>query len=753
MTDLANHASLYLADSEVAALAGGYHGNPFAALGPHLYDLGEDGSFLVVRTFQPYAKEVQLKTEEESYPLVKVHNDGLFQVALEMRPQDLKYKLVSTDYHGGSTEFFDPYSFEQTLSEFDLHLIKEGTHFHTYNKLGAHVCEIDGVKGVSFAVWAPNALRVSIIGDFNNWDGRVLPMRNHPSHGIFEMFVPGIEEGYTYKYEIRSNFAEHVLEKSDPYGFFSEMRPKTASIVADLDRYEWQDKNWMAAEQAARNNIHGPMSVYEVHLGSWRRRWGATNHDESYLNYREIADQLVPYVKSMGYTHIELLPVSEHPFDGSWGYQTVGYYSATSRFGQPQDLMYLIDRCHQENIGVFLDWVPAHFPKDQHGLAKFDGTHLYEHADPRQGEHADWGTLIFNFGRNEVRNFLLSNALFWLDKYHIDGLRVDAVASLLYLDYSKGPGQWVANQYGGRENLEAIDFIRRFNELTHKEYPYTLTSAEDSTAWPMVTKPTFIGGLGFDLKWNMGWMHDILAYMEQDPIFRRYHHNSLTFSLMYAFSENYILPFSHDEVVHLKKSMLDKMPGDTWQKFANLRALYGYMYAHPGKKLNFMGGEFGQWSEWNERTALDWDLLQNPSHKGLQKYVQTLNRLYETEKALYEIDDSWEGFQWLELRDNENSTLVFLRRAKDPNDELVVALNFTPVPRFNYRVGVPKPGFYEEILNSGASEFGGGGVGNFGGVSSENYAWGGHFHSLNLTIPPLGMVILRSPRPQRQAEG
>ena len=743
MTDLANRARLYLEGGETAALAGGYHGNPFSVLGPHLYDLGEDGKWLVVRTFQPYAREVRLKAGEEIFPMERVHDDGLFQVDLPGKSQDFKYKLVNADYKGNSYEFDDPYAFGQTLSEFDLHLIKEGNHFHTYDKLGAHLREIDGVPGTSFAVWAPNAQRVSVIGDFNNWDGRVLPMRHHPSHGIFEMFVPGTREGYTYKYEIRSNLSEFAIEKSDPYGFQSEMRPKTASVVADLENYEWQDKDWVATNRAITNNVHSPISVYEVHLGSWRRRWGASGHDESYLNYREIADQLVPYVKLMGYTHIELLPISEHPFDGSWGYQTTGYYSATSRYGHPRDLMYLIDRCHQENIGVFLDWVPAHFPKDQHGLAQFDGTHLYEHADPRQGEHADWGTLIFNFGRNEVRNFLLSNALFWLDKYHVDGLRVDAVASLLYLDYSKGPGQWVPNQYGGRENLEAIDFIRRFNELAHGEYPDILTSAEDSTAWPMVTKPTYTGGLGFDLKWNMGWMHDVLDFIEQDPVFRRYHHNNLTFSLMYAFNENYILPFSHDEVVHLKKSMLDKMPGDAWQKFANLRALYGYMFTHPGKKLNFMGGEFGQWKEWNERTALDWELLQEPSHRGLQRYVEALNRLYRNEKALYEVDDSWDGFQWLELRDSENSTLAFLRRAKDPDDELVVVLNFTPIPRHNYRIGVPKPGYYQEILNSDSSLYGGGDVGNYGGINSEDYAWGGHYHSLNLTLPPLGMLVLK----------
>jgi 1,4-alpha-glucan branching enzyme len=745
MTELANREKLNLSDSEMAALVKGHHGNPFAALGPHLYDL--DGtSYLVIRAFIPTAREMQVKVDNKLYQMDKVHNDGLFQVALAGQPQNLSYQLAATDHSDRQTVFHDPYAFSQTLTDYDLHLIKEGNHFHTYDKLGAHLTEQNGVKGVAFAVWAPNALRVSIIGDFNSWDGRVLPMRNHPSHGIHEMFVPGLVEGTVYKYEVRSNFTDYPVEKSDPYGFFSEVRPQTASIVTDLDRYEWQDQAWSGGNRAKRNALGAPISIYEVHLGSWRRRWGASGHDESYMSYRELADQLVEYVKDMGFSHIELLPVSEHPFDGSWGYQTIGYFAATSRFGPPQDLMYLIDRCHQNDIGVFLDWVPAHFPKDQHGLALFDGTHLYEHADPRQGEHADWGTLIFNFGRHEVRNFLISNALFWLDKYHIDGLRVDAVASLLYLDYSREPGQWVSNQYGGRENLEAIDFIRRFNELVHLEYPETLTSAEDSTAWPMVTKPTFLGGLGFDLKWNMGWMHDMLDYMVQDPIYRRYHHNSLTFSLMYAFNENYVLPFSHDEVVHLKKSLLDKMPGDAWQKFANLRAIYGYMYTHPGKKLLFMGGEFGQWKEWNERTALDWDLLNYPSHRGMQKYVQTLNRLYESEPALYEVDDSWEGFQWLELRDNENSTLAFLRRAKDPDNELIIALNFTPVPRQNYRIGVPKPGYYQEILNSDSSEFWGNDVGNLGGVQSEDMGWGGHFHSLNLTIPPLGMVILRSPR-------
>jgi 1,4-alpha-glucan branching enzyme len=503
----------------------------------------------------------------------------------------------------------------------------------------------------------------------------------------------------------------------------------------------------MTEERLKKNTINSAISIYEVHLGSWRRRWNARGHDESYLTYRELADQLVKYVKDLGFTHIEVMPITEHPFDGSWGYQTVGYYAVTSRFGSPQDFMYLVDICHQNGIGIILDWVPAHFPKDQYGLGYFDGTHLYEHDDPRQGEHQEWGTFIFNFGRNEVRNFLLSNALFWMDKYHIDGLRVDAVASMLYLDYARPGGDWIPNQYGGRENLEAVSFVKKFNELTHAEFPNVLTCAEESTDWPMVTRPTYMGGLGFDLKWNMGWMHDMLDYMKYDPIYRRYHHSNITFSLMYAFSENFILPFSHDEVVHLKRSMLDKMPGDIWQKFANLRALYGYMFTHPGKKLLFMGSEFGQWKEWSEREALQWTLLDYPSHGGLTKFVAALNNIYKTEPALYEVDNSWTGFQWLELRDSETSTLCFLRRANDPNNELIVACNFTPVPRYNYRLGVPSPGFYTEILNSDSSEFWGSNMGNLGGVYSENIGWGGHYHSISITLPPLGVVIFRSPKP------
>ncbi len=749
MTQMANRDKLKVNQSAIEAIVQGEATDPFGVLGPHQYEV--DGQpYLVVRAFLPTVKSARINAAGTHYPMEKIHEAGLWEGVVENPLSDGQYRLLQTDFSEITTEHSDPYAFGPTLTDFDLHLIHEGQHFRTYEKLGAHPRTIDGVAGVSFAVWAPAAQRVSLVGDFNNWDSRVLPMRKHELQGIWDIFVPGLTVGTIYKYDIKSLIDNYQVEKADPYGFFSEMRPRTASVVVNLDSYHWQDQDWQKSGQAQSNSLRSPISVYEVHLGSWRRRWGAAGHDESYLTYRELAAQLVSYVKELGFTHIELMPISEHPFDGSWGYQTIGYYAVTSRFGQPEDFMYLVDLCHQNGIGVLLDWVPAHFPKDQHGLGFFDGTHLYEHADPRQGEHADWGTLIFNFGRHEVRNFLLSNALFWLDKYHIDGLRVDAVASLLFLDYSKPAGGWVPNKFGGRENLEAIDFLKRFNELVHAEHPATLTSAEDSTAWPMVTKPTYMGGLGFDLKWNMGWMHDMLDYMEQDPVYRRYHHNSLTFSLVYAFNENYILPFSHDEVVHLKHSLVGKMPGDDWQKFANLRSLYAYMYAHPGKKLLFMGDEFAQWGEWNERTALDWDLLNQPGNLGMQKFMTDLNHLYQTEAAFFEVDDSWEGFQWLEARDNENSTLSFLRRARDPQNELLIACNFTPLPRYNYRIGVPKPGFYAEILNSDALQYHGSNIGNLGGVPSDSVSWGGHAKSISLTLPPLAVVILRSPQTPAQ---
>lgn len=563
-------------------------------------------------------------------------------------------------------------------------------------------------------------------------------MQNRGGSGIWEIFIPGLKPGDLYKFEILGAHG-HILLKADPYAFASELRPKTASVIWPLDGYQWHDEEWMQKRRTT-DWLKQPVAIYEVHLGSWRR---VPEEGGRWLTYRELAETLIPYVEEMGYTHIELLPISEHPYDGSWGYQTIGYYAPTSRFGTPDDFKYFIDRCHQAGLGVILDWVPAHFPKDGHGLGFFDGTHLYEHADPRRGEHLDWGTLIFNYGRNEVRAFLLSNALFWADVYHIDGLRVDAVASMLYLDYSRPEGQWIPNQYGGRENLEAIDFIKRFNELMHGEYPGLTTHAEESTAWPMVSRPTYLGGLGFTFKWNMGWMHDMLQYMSKDPIYRKYHHNHLTFSLLYAFHENFILPFSHDEVVHGKRAMLDKMPGDLWQKFANLRLLYAYMYAHPGKKLLFMGGEFGQWREWNCHESLDWHLLAYDSHRQLQRLVQDLNRVYRSEPALYEVDFSWEGFEWIDFHDSEQSIVSFIRKAQDPDDFIVAAFNFTPVPREGYRIGVPRPGYYREIFNSDAAIYGGANVGNAGGVPAEELPWQGRPCSVLLTLPPLGAVYLK----------
>jgi 1,4-alpha-glucan branching enzyme len=729
----------------LASLVGGYNADPFAVLGPHYYE--ETGKkYLVIRAFLPSAGEVQVKTATAAYPMEKTMREGLFEVLIIEPSENFSYTLLVRNFVDQTFEFADAYAFGSTLSEFDLHLIGEGNHYRTYEKLGAHLREIDGVKGVAFAVWSPNALRVSVVGDFNQWDGRVLPMRSHPNQGIWEIFVPNVGEGFIYKYEIKSRFNNYMVTKTDPYGFFGEVRPQTASVVADLDKYQWQDNEWIESGRAKANALAAPIAVYEVHLGSWRRRWGASSHDESYLTYRELAEQLPEYVKNMGFTHVEFMPVAEHPFDGSWGYQVTGYYSVTSRYGTPEDFMYLVDKLHQNGIGVIMDWVPAHFPKDQHGLGYFDGTHLYEHSDPRQGEHLDWGTYIFNYGRNEVRNYLLSNALFWLDKYHIDGMRVDAVASMLYLNFSRPEGQWLPNKYGGNENLEAIDFLKRFNEVVHLEFPATLTSAEDSTDWPLVTKPTYMGGLGFDLKWNMGWMNDTLKYMKLDPIFRRYHHNSLTFSLMYAFTEHFILPISHDEVVHLKHALLDKMPGDVWQKFANLRTFLTYMWTHPGKKLLFMGAEIGQWNEWNERTALQWELLDHPSHKSIQNLMVDLNNLYKNEASLHQVDYDWKGFEWVEVHDSDNSTLVYLRRAKDSGDELTVVLNFTPVVRQNYRIGATKLGFYAEVLNTDSEIYWGSNVGNSGGVWAENVPCGNFPHTLSITIPPLAAVIFRTPQ-------
>jgi 1,4-alpha-glucan branching enzyme len=625
------------------------------------------------------------------------------------------------------------------LTDYDVYLWAEGSHYRAYEKLGAHVTERDGVAGTQFAVWAPDARRVSVIGDFNGWRAGANPMHAVDASGIWEVFIPGVRPGALYKYALQSRYHNYRVDKADPYGFAAEIRPQTASKVWDLSGYAWGDQEWMR-HRGGNNALGAPIAIYEVHLGSWRR---VPEEGNRWLSYRELAPQLADYVHHLGYTHVEFLPVSEHPLDASWGYQTVGYYAPTSRFGTPQDFMYLIDYLHQRGIGVLLDWVPAHFPRDEHGLGYFDGTHLYEHADPKKGEHQDWGTFIFNYGRREISNFLISNALFWLDKYHIDGLRVDAVASMLYLDYSRKEGEWTPNQYGGRENLEAIEFLRRFNERVYGEFPDILTVAEESTAWPMVSRPVYLGGLGFGLKWDMGWMHDTLAYLELDPVHRKYHHNRLTFRMLYAFGENYVLPLSHDEVVHGKRSMLSKMPGDEWQKFANLRLLYGYQYAQPGKKLLFMGGELGQWNEWNHDTSLDWHLLQYPPHQGLQRWVRDLNTFYRAEPAMHVLDCDPAGFEWVDCNDAEGSVISLLRKGKAEGDCLLIVCNFTPVPRDNYRVGVPQGGWWDEILNSDAPLYGGSGQGNLGGHGAAPVPCHGRPYLLNITVPPLGMVVFK----------
>jgi 1,4-alpha-glucan branching enzyme len=627
----------------------------------------------------------------------------------------------------------------ETLTEFDIYLWREGRHYRAYEKLGAHVVERDGVRGVRFAVWAPTARWVSVVGDFNGWEAAANPMRPVDSSGIWECFVPNIGPGALYKYAIFSRLHHYWVEKADPYAFAGEIRPATASKVWDLSGHEWGDAEWMARRGKA-HAIDAPMTIYEVHLGSWRRKPEDGNR---WLTYREMAPLLADYAHDMGYTHVELMPITEHPFDGSWGYQTVGYYAPTSRFGTPHDFMFLIDALHRRGIGVILDWVPAHFPRDEHGLGYFDGTHLYEHADPKLREHKDWGTLIYNYGRNEVGSFLIGNALFWLDKYHIDGLRVDAVASMLYLDYSRQPGEWTPNYYGGRENLDAIAFLRRLNERVYADFPDIVTFAEESTAWPQVSRPVYLGGLGFGYKWDLGWMHDTLNYLGQDPVHRKYHHNEITFRMVYAFSENYVLPLSHDEVVHGKRSLLSKMPGDDWQKFANLRLLYGWQYLQPGKKLLFMGGEFGQWREWNHDASLDWDLLEGPPHHGLQRWVRDLNTIYRGEPALHESDCNGAGFEWVDCCDTDASAVSLLRNAKDPADCVLAVFNFTPVPRHEYGVGVPYAGRWDEVLNSDAPLYGGSGQGNLGGVAATAGPCHGREYMLTIRLPPLAVVAFK----------
>ena len=727
-------------DAQIDALLAGRHADPFALLGSHPVSGG-----WAVRVFLPWAAEasISLKGAAKVTDAVKLRPEGFFEAtwpsSQSTAPAPASYKIRGRTHQGEPFEIYDPYAFPYLLTEFDLHLMGEGRHFDTYEKLGAHVKTLEGVAGVHFAVWAPSAKRVSVVGDFNRWDGRVHPMRSRGSSGIWEIFLPELAEGAIYKYEIIGTHGGVLPLKADPYGFRSELRPNTGSVVASLDNYQWNDAEWIH-QRSQINWFESPISIYEVHLGSWRRSPEGSNR---WLTYRELGGQLIPYVKELGYSHIELLPIMEHPYDGSWGYQTLGYFAATSRYGSPAEFMEFVDRCHQAGIGVLLDWTPAHFPRDAHGLAQFDGTHLYEHSDPRQGTHPDWGTLVYNYGRNEVQNFLISNALFWLDKYHIDGLRVDAVASMLYLDYSRKPGEWIPNEFGGRENLAAIAFLKRMNEIVHGRFPGVLTIAEESTSWPSVTRPTYLGGLGFSFKWNMGWMNDTLKYFSSDPVYRKYEHNKLTFSFLYAFSENFLLSFSHDEVVHGKNSLLHKMPGDLWQQFANLRLLFGYHYAHPGKKLLFMGQEFAQRHEWSEAQSLDWHLLQYDSHRGIQRLVTDLNELYAAQPALHEVDFDWHGFEWLDVNDADNSVLSFLRRGKDPASLLAVVVNATPVVREGYLIGVPQPGFYSEILNTDAGIYGGSNVGNLGGVSAEPIPHMGRPYSITLTLPPLAALFLR----------
>ena len=727
-------------EAAIDALVSGRHADPFSILGPH-----PSGAGWVVRFFQPGAAEASVLLERAAEPIhaAKLRPDGFFEATLPAeirdRPEPSSYRLRFRSSNGEDVEVCDAYAFPYLLSEFDLHLIGEGRHYDTYEKLGAHIKTLESVRGVHFAVWAPSAKRVSIVGDFNRWDGRMSPMRARGSSGIWELFVPELPDGAIYKYEIIGPSGKLLPLKADPYAFRSELRPNTGSVVTNLEDYGWTDGGWMLA-RPQKNWLESPVSVYEVHLGSWRHV--PEDHDR-WLTYRELGDQLIPYVKDLGYTHIELLPIMEHPFDGSWGYQTIGYFSATSRYGTPKEFMEFVDRCHRAGIGVLLDWTPAHFPRDTHGLAQFDGTHLYEHADPRQGTHPDWGTLVYNYGRNEVQNFLISNALFWLDKYHIDGLRVDAVASMLYLDYSRKAGEWIPNEFGGRENLHAIAFIKRMNEVAHGRFPGILTIAEESTSWPSVSRPTYLGGLGFSLKWNMGWMNDTLGYFSKNPIHRKYEHNRMTFSMLYAFSENFMLPFSHDEVVHGKNSLLHKMPGDMWQQFANLRLLLAYQCAHPGKKLLFMGQELAQRQEWSEARSLDWHLLQYDSHRGVQNLVRDLNKLIQNQPALHEVDFNWQGFEWIDANDSDNSVFAFLRRGKKPEELLVVILNATPVVREGYRVGVPNAGYYEEVMNTDASNYGGSNVGNLGGQNASSQPAQGRPHSLCLSLPPLAAVFLK----------
>ncbi len=710
------------------------HHDPFVVLGFHKIDEQR----AVFRTFQPHAEAVRLLFDGQTLPMYRMREQGLFETVAEIPPL-FSYQYEITLTGGQRRTIEDPYRFPPQMSDLDRHLFNQGTLYQAYRVMGAQLTEIDGVAGVVFRVWAPAARRVSVVGDFNFWDGRVHQMRVLGNTGVWELFIPGLGPGEIYKYEIKGPHGQ-LLEKSDPYGFFFEMRPKTAAVVWDLGGHEWQDQTWLE-ERRANRPYDAPMSIYEVHPGSWQRD---PAEPDRFLSFRELAEKLIPYVKEMGFTHIEFLPVMEHALDESWGYQVTGYYAVSSRFGTPQDFMWFVDRCHQEGIGVILDWVPSHFPTDGHCLGRFDGTALYEHEDPRLGLHPEWDTYIFNYGRNEVKSFLISNAMYWFDLFHIDGLRVDAVASMLYLDYARTDGQWLPNQYGGKENLDAIEFLRHLNAVVYQYYPDVMTIAEESTSFFGVSKPAHMGGLGFGFKWNMGWMNDTLQFMSKDPLFRKYHHNSLTFSLLYAFTENFILPLSHDEVVHGKRSLVEKMPGDEWQRFANLRLLFFYQWTHPGKKLLFMGGEFGQLSEWYCKRSLDWHLLADGNlHERAQRFVREINRCYRRQPALWQQDFTPEGFAWLDFRDVDNSIVAYARYGSTPEEFVVCLCNFTPQVHHGYRLGVPQPGRYKEIFNSDDQRFGGSGVVNEGIFESVAEPFGEAPHHITITVPPLAGVMFR----------
>ncbi len=728
---------------DIFHIVNGEHSDPHTVLGMH--EMEEDGrKAVVVRAFLPHAAGITVidyANKRKKYPMERLHADGFFEVTIADREEWFRYQLEYTDADGNTWRSYDPYSFSPTLSEFDRHLFGAGTHYEIYEKMGGRLMTHEGARGAAFSVWAPNAKAVSVIGDFNNWDARRSPMRRLGESGIWELFLPAAAEGDKYKFHV-TQCDGRVVDKTDPYGVYAEVRPNNASVLYPLKRYKWKDRRWMTARRKYDFRA-APMNIYEVHLGSWKRAEG-----NRFLSYTELAEQLIPYVKEMGYTHIEMLPVEEHPFDGSWGYQVTGYYAPTSRYGSPDEFKQFVDACHQNGISVILDWVPAHFPKDDFALARFDGTALYEHQDPRLGEHIQWGTYIFNYGRKEVANFLLANALYWMDIFHIDGLRVDAVASLLRLDFCKEEGQWLPNVYGGSENLEAIEFLKHMNSVIAEREPGALMIAEDSTAWPGVTKKVEEGGLGFSLKWNMGWMNDFLSYIKLDPIYRKYHQNKLTFGMAYHYAENFVLVLSHDEVVHTKSSMIGKMPGDVWQSFANLRLSYGFMMGHPGKKLLFMGGEFAQYSEWSEARSLDWHLLQYADHQEMQAYVKELNHLYAEEPAFWAEDFDPNGFQWIECDDAESSIVSFVRRSQEK--ELVFLCNFTPVVHRGFSLGVPQEGVYHERLNSDAARFGGSDVINAVPLQSKAEPAGRCPFRVELDVPPLGMVILEREQPKKQ---